>query len=83
MSTTCFFFFVAQVASKHGHVDVVRFLLKAHGDQNKAWSQQRDLVWCNLFLGGGFKHFLFSPLPGEMIQFDSFFRWVETTNQVL
>ena len=22
------------------------------------------------FLGGGFKHFLFSPLPGEMIQFD-------------
>ena len=21
------------------------------------------------FLGGGFKHFLFSPLPGEMIQF--------------
>ncbi len=21
-------------------------------------------------LGGGFKHFLFSPLPGEMIQFD-------------
>ena len=22
------------------------------------------------YLGGGFKHFLFSPLPGEMIQFD-------------
>ena len=22
------------------------------------------------FLGGGFKYFLFSPLPGEMIQFD-------------
>ena len=22
------------------------------------------------FLGGGFKHFLFSPLFGEMIQFD-------------
>ena len=21
-------------------------------------------------LGGGFKYFLFSPLPGEMIQFD-------------
>ena len=21
-------------------------------------------------LGGGFKHFLFLPLPGEMIQFD-------------
>ena len=23
-----------------------------------------------LWLGGGFKHFLFSPLPGEIIQFD-------------
>ena len=26
-----------------------------------------------LFLGCGFKSFLFSPLPGEMIQFDSYF----------
>ena len=25
------------------------------------------------FLGGGFKYFLFSPLFGEMIQFDSYF----------
>ena len=34
-----------------------------------------------LLLGGGSKYFLFSPLPGEMIQFDSyFFKWVETTN---
>ena len=24
----------------------------------------------NASLGGGFKHFIFSPLPGEMIQFD-------------
>ena len=35
-------------------------------------------------LTGGFKfkYFLFSPLLGEMIQFDYiiFFRWVETTN---
>ena len=23
-----------------------------------------------LYLGGGFRYFLFSPLPGEMIQFD-------------
>ncbi len=23
-----------------------------------------------IYLGGGFKHFLFSLLPGEMIQFD-------------
>ena len=25
---------------------------------------------CHEILGGGFKHFLFSPLPGERIQFD-------------
>ena len=28
--------------------------------------QKNDELW----LGGGFKHFLFSPLLGEMIQFD-------------
>ena len=28
------------------------------------------LVWLFLFLGGGFKHFLFSPLLGEIIHFD-------------
>ena len=38
-----------------------------------------------VLLGGGFKYFLFSSLPGEMIQFDIiwlwiFFKWVETTN---
>ena len=40
------------------------------------WSNNADL-------GGGFKYFLFSPLLGEMIQFDyiMFFRRVETTNQ--
>ena len=27
----------------------------------------------NTKLGGGFKYFLCSPLPGEMIQFDSYF----------
>ena len=26
--------------------------------------------WRKKILGGGFKYFLFSPLPGEMIQFD-------------
>ena len=36
----------------------------------------------NKNLGGGFKHFLFSPLLGEMIQCDYiiFLKWVETTN---
>ena len=28
---------------------------------------------CILILGGVFKYFLFSPLPGEMIQFDEYF----------
>ena len=36
-----------------------------------------DLWWfqdqLHTLLGGGFNHFLFSPLPGEMIQFDSYF----------
>ena len=36
----------------------------------------------HIFLGGGFKYFLFSPLFGETIQFDSyFFIRVETTKQ--
>ncbi len=29
----------------------------------------RGVFW-SIFLGGGFKYVLFSPLPGEMIQFD-------------
>ena len=38
----------------------------------------------NGWLGGGLKHVLFSPLPGEDSHFDYtiFFRWVETTNQM-
>ena len=41
-----------------------------------------DLIRHNT-LGGGFKHCLFSPLLGKMIQFDEhIFRWVgSTTNQ--
>ena len=36
-------------------------------------------------LGGGFKHVLFSPLFGEMIQFDLriFFRWVGKNHQLV
>ena len=38
-----------------------------------------------LLLGGGFKYLLFSPVFGEDFKFDYmiFFRWVETTNQVV
>ena len=31
---------------------------------------QGNLDWWNIILGGGFRCFLFSSLPGEMIQFD-------------
>ena len=35
-----------------------------------------------VYLGGGLKYvFIFTPISGEMIQFDEhIFRWVETTN---
>ena len=29
-----------------------------------------DVLIFSILLGGGFKDFLFSPLPGKMIQFD-------------
>ena len=32
----------------------------------RAWHFKHHIA----YLGGGFKYFLFSPLPGEMIQFD-------------
>ena len=34
----------------------------------RAYSRERDILY--VYLDGGFKYFLFSPLPGEMIQFD-------------
>ena len=33
-------------------------------------SRHEDKLDDNQQLGGGFKYFLFSPLPGEMLQFD-------------
>ena len=30
----------------------------------------KNIICCQFNLGSGFKYFLFSPLPGEMIQFD-------------
>ena len=65
---------------------VIQTLVEAKADVNEA----RQVVavrlgWGGavvLILGGGFKHFLFSPLLGEMIEFDYiiFFKWVEATN---
>jgi len=43
------------------------FLAEKPVKQGSAFSGFRVL------LGGGFKNLLFSPLPGEMIQFDSYF----------
>ena len=43
-------------------------------DQLETWPKIGGKKWGttvkHLQLGGGFKRFLFSPLPGEMIQFD-------------
>ncbi len=36
----------------------------------KLLSVEKDSLWVISHLGGGFKHFLCSTLPGEMIQFD-------------
>ena len=48
-------------------------------DKNR--DRDKDMVLGGGFLGGGFKHFLFSPLFGEDVQFDEhIFRGVETTN---
>ena len=44
-------------------------------DQLETWPKIGGKKWGttvkHLQLGGGFKRFLFSPLPGEMIQFDN------------
>ena len=36
-----------------------------------SWAQKLPCI--AMTIGGGFKHFLFSPLPGEMIQFDWYY----------
>ena len=42
------------------------------------WRMTCEVIWLQIlslivWLGGGFKYVLFSPLPGEMIQFDYYF----------
>ena len=36
----------------------------------RSFQSNQRVVSTYHYLGGGFKYFLFSPLPGEMIQFD-------------
>ena len=40
--------------------------------EHPAWAKEQvlNLVSIYIYLGGGLKYFLFSPLPGEMIHFD-------------
>ena len=45
------------------------WLLPGHWDFKKV-SLFVATNWVHVSLGGGFKHFLFSPLSGDMIQFD-------------
>ena len=52
-------------------LDLLRFA--ASGRRLRNWGNfgALDEFWERIgFLGGGFKYFLFSSLPGEMIQFD-------------
>ena len=61
-----------------------------------SWNQEELLFWrcgfCNDskfpkskggYLGGGFKYFFFIPIWGVFPFWLIFFRWVETTNQVM
>ena len=45
----------------------VTFQTSGHFPLNHDFGRKSDI------LAGGLKHFLFSPLPGKMIQFDSYF----------
>ncbi len=59
-------------AKKH---DTANALQSRKSMANLGWPALESLaasMWFakNVYLGGGFKHFLFLPLPGEMIQFD-------------
>ena len=45
-----------------------------NGRLSLGWRSSNHYTWkMDAFLGGGFKYLLFSPLPGEMIQFDLYF----------
>ena len=63
-----------------------------HSEWTNGWHGWQKIQWVNFgpwvsgplnvwYLGGGFKYVLFSPLLGEDSQI--FFRWVETTNQMV
>ena len=67
-----------QFAPKNGWVGIRSFPIgevsfRESGKLFHAKSHQKHPRWWPKLLGGGFKDFLFSPLPGEMIQFDEYF----------
>ena len=45
-------------------------VVKSKGIRSPKWPKDSGQGFVINWLGGGFKDFLFSPLPGEMIQFD-------------
>ena len=57
----------------HGHCDEAKVVSRLQ-EHRRGW-MGTGLIYIHVthhlyILGGGFKDFLFSPLPGEMIQFD-------------
>ena len=66
----------------HPSQDELRKAIDSMNDVGEPQMGQQTTVGLGLSrnLGGGFKHLVFSSLPGQMIQFDyiTFFRWVET-----
>ena len=69
----------------HGILLVVMKAKNTNILQANRFTSPETCLKIKLCLGGGFKYFLFSPLFGEDSHFDYilFFRWVETTNQLL
>ena len=56
--------------SQRGHSDVARALLQNGATDLDQDGNRPGFFTLPIYLGGGFKDFLFSPLPGEMIQSD-------------
>ena len=79
------FLFYVPSRDPHGptwwHFSVDDFPAFTRWDMLVPWRVISCLVCC-VFLGGGFKYFLCSPLPGEMIQLDIFFKWVGSTTNL-
>ena len=65
--------------------DSMKFLQSSGSTNTQILKKDQQVFYLakNCDLAGGFKHFFFKTLPGEMIPFDFciFFKWVETNHQ--